>query len=197
MQMRVAGVVIFAAVLAGARLPARAELTVGIVDMARVFNEYPETRTADEAINKEVADYEVERKQMLEDFQKRRDEFDAARKDAANKAWSDEVRAGKEKALEPLYNALRDQEQKIRETATFREKQINEQRARMRQRILAKLQDIVAGFAKGKRLALVLDKSETSPSRVPAVIYSEDSMDITADILKITASPGKAPEVKK
>lgn len=197
MQMRVAGVVIFAAVLAGARLPARAELTVGIVDMARVFNEYPETRTADEAINKEVADYEVERKQMLEDFQKRRDEFDAARKDAANKAWSDEVRAGKEKALEPLYNALRDQEQKIRETATFREKQINEQRVRMRQRILAKLQDIVAGFAKGKRLALVLDKSETSPSRVPAVIYSEDSMDITADILKITASPGKAPEVKK
>lgn len=173
-----------------------ADLKVGIVDMARVFNDYPETKTADEAIEKQVQEFESERKQMVEDFQKLKEEFDVARKDAANKAWSDEVRKEKEAQLEVKYNSLRDQEQKIRETEDFRKKQIADQRARLRERILEKLQLVLADYAKQKGLTLVLDRSETSASRVPAVLYSAADMDITADILKLTGGEKAAGDAK-
>lgn len=168
-----------------------AELKVGIVDMARVFNEYPETKVADAAIEKQVQEFEGERKQMVEDFQKLKEEFDTARKDAANKAWSDEVRKEKETRLEAKYNGIRDQQQKISETDDFRKKQIADQRSRLRERILGKLQLVLADYAKQKGLTLVLDRSETSASRVPAVLYSADDMDITADILKLTGGDEK------
>ena len=172
--------------VAAAGIASGADLKVGIVDMARVFNAYPETRTADDAIEKQVQEFDAERKQMLEDLQKLKDDFDAARKDAANKAWSDEVRREKEALLETKYNALRDQDQKHRETAEFRQKQIADQRARLRERILGKLQNVLGEYAAKNGLTLILDRSETSASRVPAVLYSASDMDITADILKLT-----------
>jgi Skp family chaperone for outer membrane proteins len=154
--------------------------------MARIVNTYPETIEADAAIEKQVDEFEKERKDLIEVYRDLKNEFEEARKDASNPIWSDAEREKKEEALEAKLLEIRDQDRKIRETSEFRQKQIADQRLRMRERIVTKLNEIISAFAEKHGYDLILDRSE-GLTMLPAVVYRTDSLDITEDILKLTA----------
>jgi len=167
---------------------ARAEdMKIAVVDMAQVMNTYPETQAADSQLEDQVAEFEEEQKDLLEEFNVLKKEFDEARQEAANRALSDAAREEKRQHAESKLMSLRDHERKIQETMEFRRKQINDQRIRMRERIVSKLHGIVAEYAEKKGYSLVLDSAETSKLSRKPVVYCVDSLDITEDILDITA----------
>ena len=85
-----------------------ADTRIGVVDMAKIFNTHPDTRTAEAAIEQKVQEFEQERKTFLEKFQSEKEAYDAARKDAQNKAWSQSVRTEKEEIVSAKREVLRE-----------------------------------------------------------------------------------------
>jgi Skp family chaperone for outer membrane proteins len=150
------------------------------------MNSFPETLTADETIDEQIADFEEERKKLLETYRTLKDEIEALAKDAQSPMWSAAERAKKMEAVQDKNTEIRDHEKKIMETTDFRRKQIEDQRSRLRKRIIEKLHKIVATYAADNGYDLILDASK-GVSMLPSVIYGNASMDVTADILKITA----------
>ena len=62
--------------------------------------------------------------------------------------------------------------------------------------ILEDIRKLVEERSKADNYDLVLDKSGTSTSQVPVVLYSKDSMDITASLLKVLNKDAPAPDKK-
>lgn len=170
------------------------KLNVAVVDMARVMNTYPETKAADVQLEDQVKEFEAEQKTLLEEYSKLREEFEALRKEASNRALSDAAREEKRQLAEAKVMALKDHERKIQETSEFRRKQINDHRIRMRERIVAKLREIVGEYAVKKGYTLVLDSAESSSTTRKPVVYRADEFDITEEILKITAPEELKPK---
>jgi Skp family chaperone for outer membrane proteins len=55
----------------------------------------------------------------------------------------------------------------------------------MRQTILKEIEDVIDKEARDAGYQLVLDKSGTTMNGVPSVVFSQDSLEITDDIVKI------------
>jgi len=179
------------AMAAGAAFAANpGELKIGVVDMARVMDTFPETKAAEAQLEKQKAEFEKERKDMLEEYRKLREEYEAAVKDAENPAWSEAERKKKSAAAEGKLSAMDDKRQMVRETSDLRQKQLQDQTLRMRQRILEKLRHAVSEYAEMHGYTMVLDGAAGVAS-LPPVIYRQDALDITEDVLKVTA-PGEA-----
>jgi outer membrane protein len=175
------------AMAAGAAFAAgSAELKIGVVDMARVMDTFPETKTAEAQLDKQKAEFEKERKDLLEDYRKLRESYEAAVKDADNPAWSDAERKKKTAAAEEKLSAVEDKRQMLRETSDLRQKQLQDQTLRLRQRILEKLRAAVSEYAESNGFTLVLDGAAGTAS-LPPVIYRKSALDITDEIVKITA----------
>jgi Skp family chaperone for outer membrane proteins len=166
-------------------------LSIAVVDMAKVMNSFPETQEADASIDEQIEDFEEERKELLETYRTLKEEFEALKKDAASPMWSESERTKKAEAASDKLAELRDHEKKIVETTDFRKKQIEDQRSRLRRRIIEKLHKIVADFATEKGFDLVLDASK-GVSMLPAVIYGAEELDITEQIMAITVPEGPA-----
>ncbi|MBL7114170.1 MAG: OmpH family outer membrane protein [Kiritimatiellae bacterium] len=159
---------------------------IGVVDMAKIFNTHPDTRTAEEAIEQKVKEFEQERKTLLEKFQSEKEAYDAARKDAQNKAWSQSVRTEKETLVAAKREVLRDLEQQMRETFEFRQKQVSDQRLRSRQRIIEKIKTLISAYAAKEGYTMILDFSETGASGLTSVVYHDGANNITDAILMLT-----------
>jgi outer membrane protein len=158
---------------------------IGVVDMATLIKEHPETKSADAVLQKQVEDFEAEQKEMLADIEKLKKSFDVARKEADNKALSESEKEKKITVAEGKLNDLRDQDRKFRETMAERQKQISDQEVRMKRRIVAKIRDVVKEYAEKEKYSLILDASSLSIGGVESVLYSASRNDITADIRKL------------
>jgi len=163
-----------------------ADTRIGVVDMAKIFNTHPDTRTAEAAIEQKVQEFEQERKTLLEKFQSEKEAYDAARKDAQNKAWSQSVRTEKEEIVSAKREVLRELEQQVRETSEFRRKQIADQQQRSRQRIIEKIKTLISEHAAKEGYTMILDSSDTGTSGLTSVVYHDGTNDITDAILALT-----------
>jgi Skp family chaperone for outer membrane proteins len=81
---------------------------------------------------------------------------------------------------------------------------LDQQTQRMRQGILKEIKDVILKESRDSGYAMVLDKSGNTANGEPAVIYSQEALDITEDILKIlnknkptdVPRPASTPEKK-
>jgi Skp family chaperone for outer membrane proteins len=160
-------------------------LKIAVLDMTRVTKSFPETKTAEQMLEKQAAEFEAEHEEMLEELEKLKEEFETIRKAAENNALSGEARDRKIEVAEEKLKELREQDAKIRETMQMRRKQINDQKTRMKQRIVEKIRAIVRDYADDNGYTLVLDSSSMGLNGIDTVVYSVDKVDITEDVLEI------------
>ena len=164
-----------------------AETKIAVVDMARLIRAHPETKSNSSMLEKQIEEFELERKEMLAERGKLVKALEEARKEARNRALSEKAREKELEFAEEKLAALRRYEQKIRETAGLRQKQIADQKVRMRRRIVAKLRKIVKGYAEEHGFVLVLDSSGLGMNAVETVVYNLERIDITDSILSTIA----------
>ena len=69
--------------------------------------------------------------------------------------------------------------------------------ARMRQSILKEINDVIAKEAKDAGYTLVLDKSGNTDKGVPTIIFSQESLDITEEIIKVLNKNAPKAEAAK
>ncbi len=166
-----------------AATPAHAQMKVGVVDMAKVFTDYYKTKDAEERINvardaakKEMDDRLGARNKLIE-------EINTLNKDSENPASSAAVREAKAKKRDEKVADMRNLERELNDFKTTRERQLQEQAARLRGTIVEEIMKVVNERVAAGAYELVFDKAGNSVSGVPLVLYSREGMDFTNEII--------------
>jgi Skp family chaperone for outer membrane proteins len=190
--------VVAAAALATACAPALGAggEKVAVVDMRRVMEVYPDVKTGEAAIRKQIEEFETEQESLMAQRDGLRMEWEAAAAEAESKVLSDKGREEKRKAADEKRAALRKFEEKIRETMRLRQKQLTDEDRRMRERIAEDLRRTIEEALAGKGYTLVLDSSASGLGGMRTVLFHDKAMDVTDEILKRVTPAGapKAPE---
>ena len=184
--------VIAAGVLSAGAVSA-ADVKIATVNMTRVMKAHPETKANMTVLEKQKTEFENELKALKEQREKMEKEFKVVKESAENRALSEDVRREKVKEAEEKFQALMKFNDEMRETAIKRQKQFSDQGQRMAERVQEKIAEAVREYAKKKGYTLVLDSAVQGMSGLDGVVYAEEKMDDTAEILKITggSEPGK------
>ena len=170
---------------------AAAEMKIAVVDMERVLAAHPDTKEAETLIQKQIEEFDAEKKDVLDKFEKMRKEFEEARLASENKALSEDGRLQKRKEAERKLEELRDFDEQARQTSLLRQKQIRDRKGRMRVRIVDDIKSVIRDYAQKNNYALVLDSGPVMDA-FGVVVYNVDAMDVTAAIAKILADTRKA-----
>lgn len=156
---------------------------VGTVDMNRAFKEYSKTKDAEKKINeardaakKEYDDRAEAYKKALDDINKLNQQLDAP-------ALSADAKTAKAKERDEKIANIKNMEREINEFRQTRERQLQEQMKRMLEGLVKEITEIVMERVKTNNMDFVFDKSGTSMSGVPLLIYSKDSADFTNDVI--------------
>jgi outer membrane protein len=179
------------------------ETRVVFVHLDRAFNEYYKTKMADAQLKAQAAEFNQERKALVDRLQQAQAEFNALREEAQNPALTDEVRAQKRALGEEKLVAIRESESAVKRFDELRTKQLDDQSRRMRRSIVDDIRETVRSYARLQGLDGVIDSSGQSFNGVETVLFVERRSDITDTIIGIlnkgmpaeAATPGAAPAV--
>lgn len=155
------------------------------IDLNKVFNDYYKTPIATAKLKDTVDSYKKEHDDMLAGYKKQIDELNKLREEQDKSEYTAEVREQKRKAVAEKLADTQKLQRDIEEYDTSHQKILQEQTQRMRQTIVKEISDIVAKEAQNQGYQLVLDKSGNTLNGVPALVFSQDNLEITGDIVKI------------
>jgi len=170
------------ALTASAQAPSSRIVTI---DLNKLFNDYYKTPIASAKLKETADSFNKEHDEMMSNYKKEIDDLNKLRDDQDKPEYSAEVREQKRKAVADKLTETQKMQRDIDDFRTSHRKILEEQTQRMRQTILKEIQDVIEKEARDKGYQLVLDKSGNTLNGVPDLIYSQDSMDVTDDILKV------------
>jgi outer membrane protein len=193
MKKFVSLVVITAGWLALAGVAPAADQKIGTVDLRKVFDKYYKTIQSTASLKLEAADMEKERKQMVDNAEKHKDEWQKLIDKANDQAVSSEERDKSKKAAEEKYVELENDKQSITEFNRVAASRLQEKERQRRDDIVKEIRQILNADAKAAGYTMVLDPSGESANMVPVVLYTNGQNDLTDALIKelnSTAPPG-------
>ena len=155
------------------------------VDLNKVFNEYYRTPVATAKLKDTVDAYKKEHDDMVANYKKEIDELNKLREEQDKTEYTPEVREQKRKAVAEKIAETQKLNRDIEDYDRSHQDILKEQTTRMRQTIVKEITDAISKEAKDQGYMLVLDKSGNTLNGVPSLVYAQDNMDITDDILKV------------
>ena len=134
---------------------------IGLVNLAKVFKEYEETKISEAEMEKVAAAKQQEREKKVGEIRDMRDEL---------ALLNEEAREERRKSIE----------ERMRDLATFDQSardSLRDKRDAALEKILEEIEKVVKAYAKENGFELILSDR--------AVLFAVDPMDITDDIIKI------------
>jgi outer membrane protein len=163
--------------------PAWAQNRIATVDLRKIFDNYWKTKQADAALKDRQADLEKDHKTMLDDWKKTKEEYQTLLTDANNQTLSVEESEKRKKAAEDKFKQIKESEDTITQYERQARANLDEQRKRMRDRIVEEIRTAVNGKAKAAGYTLVFDTAAESVNNTPVVLYSNNENDMTDGVL--------------
>lgn len=155
------------------------------VDMQKIFDAYYKTPTARGKLEETRDQFTKELQTKQEDLKKQVEELNKLREDQDRPEYTPEVREQKKKALTEKLGDMQKQQRDLEEYRRSHQRILEEQSMRMRQGILKEITDVVQKESKDAGYLLVLDRSGNTLNGLPSLVYAQENIDITADIIKI------------
>ncbi|AKJ64428.1 OmpH family outer membrane protein [Kiritimatiella glycovorans] len=156
------------------------------IDLAKVFNDYYKTKLADTQLKAQIGEVKDQAQGMVDTFERLQNEFEKLREEAKDETLSEEVRDAKRAEAEEKLVELQEQRSRINEFEQRHNKQFQNQKQRMRQRILAEVNEAIRDRAELKGYRAVLNFNRIgSGGGFGTVMYHDDDAEITADVLSI------------
>jgi outer membrane protein len=178
---RIATLLACAALLAGSARAA--DLKIGTIDLQKVFSDYYKTRLANAAIQEEVAGLQKDNKALIEEHAKAVDDYKKALDEANNQAVSAEEREKRKKEAEGKLIKINDLRQTIEQFERTAKGNIEEKLRQSREKILKEIKDVIATKSKSAGMSMVFDSSTSELGRLPVVLYTNGTNDLTDEIL--------------
>ncbi len=179
-------------------LSAAAQPRIAVIDMQKVFTEFYKTKAADANLKEKIGDLEKERKNLIDQYGKVREDYKKALDGAQDQAVSSDEREKRKKSGESKLLEMKELEQTIDQFDRQSRTTLDEQRRRMRDNILKQIQVVINGLAKASNFTLVLDVGQDTSAGTPVVLYNNGENDITEQVLKRLneAAPVPIPATK-
>jgi outer membrane protein len=177
-----------AAMVAACGATALAQMPTGrivTVDLNRLFNEYYKTPVASDKLKETASSFNKEYEEMVANLRKQTDELNKLREEADKTEYSPDVREQKKKAIQEKLAETNKTSGDIEVFKRGHQEMLAQQTQRMREGILKEIRDIINKESRDAGYQFVLDKSGNTLNGVPTVVFSQDSVEITDDILKI------------
>jgi len=164
---------------------------IATVELRKVFDGYWKTKQADAALKERAADIEKDHKNMLDDWKKAKEEYQALLGEANNQTLSLEEREKRKKSAEDKLKQIKDSEEAITQYERQARTTLDEQRKRMRDSIVEEIRAAVNSKAKTAGYALVIDTGAESGNGnaaagtpgTPVFLYTNNENEITAAVL--------------
>lgn len=188
--------------IAGTALGQGSSGRIAIVDFSKIFNEYHKTKAATDKLKETFESYQKELEGMRADYSKITEELAKLREDAERPDYSAEVKEQKRKALQEKLVETQKRDKAIADFGRTHQQLHEEQRQRMRTAILQEIKDVIAKESRSLNFLIVFDKSGITGNGVSSIMFHQESLDITEDILRILnrnapKTGDKKPETKK
>ncbi|MEW6103005.1 MAG: OmpH family outer membrane protein [bacterium] len=136
-------------------------INISFIDAQKAFDSHPDTKGAKEALQKEIEKGNLEIKIKQNEI--------LALQEELKKPLAEEAKRRKEATIQAKYEELQAYQQEAAEGLAKKRKELEDS-------INAKIRAIISEIAKERKINLVLDKD--------SVIYGEDSLDITSEVIK-------------
>jgi Skp family chaperone for outer membrane proteins len=185
-------------VLALAALSAQAQSRIAVINMKTVFDGYWKTKQSDVTVKERQAEYEKERKKMLEDFEKLNTQYRDLDRSARDLAVSEEEQKKRKDAANSKLLEIREIERSVRDFDTNFRTQLADQIQRLRENIFRDIRELVDAKARAGGFNLVINTAAEA-NQVPFVMYSAGLPDLTQEVLtdlNAKAPPGALEEKK-
>jgi outer membrane protein len=156
---------------------------IATVDLRKLFDNYWKTKQADVALKDRAADIEKEHKNMLDDWKKAKDEYQALLGEANNQTLSVEEREKRKKSAEDKFKQIKESEDAIMQYERQAKATVEEQKKRMHDSIVEEIRITVNGKAKAANYAMVIDTAAETINATPVVLYSNNENDLTEAVL--------------
>ena len=163
---------------------ALAQTKVATVDLRKLFDNYYKTKQAQAAIQDRATQLDKDDKSMKDDFKKAGDDYQKLLAQANDQAISADERDRRKQAAAAKLKQLEDSRTAIDQYERQAQATLNDQRQRMREKILAAIQTHVDAAAKAGGYALVIDTAAETVNGTPTVIYHTNDNDLTDAVLK-------------
>jgi Skp family chaperone for outer membrane proteins len=166
---------------------------IGTVDMSKVFEKYYKTVQSTASIKLEAADMEKEGKQMIDNAEQHKVEWQKLVDKANDQAVSSDERDKSKKAAEQKYVELETDKQSITQFNQIATSRLREKQLQRRDDIVKEIRQILDVDAKAAGYTMVIDISGQSQNLVPVVLYTTGQNDMTDSLIKelnATAPPG-------
>jgi len=173
-----------------------ADLKIGTIDLQKVFEGYFKTRLANAAIQDEIAGLKKDNAALIEEHTKAVDDYKKALDEANNQAVSADEREKRKKEAEGKLIRINDLRQTIDQFERTAKGNIDEKLRQSREKIVKEIKEVIATKCKSNGMSMVFD-SGTSEGRLPMVLYTNGTNDLTDEILtQLNANaPSDLPKV--
>jgi outer membrane protein len=170
---------------------AQGTMKIGTVDVQRAFKEYNKTKDAEQKAKDAANAARKEYDDRAEDYKKAVDEINNLNNQLESPTLSADKKAQTAKDRDDKIAKIKNMEREISDFRQMLERQLQEQFMRMRESIVKEITDVVMDKVKANNLDLVFDKSGMSINRVPFLMYSNDNIDFTNDVIAVLNKPGR------
>ncbi len=181
-----------------------ADLSIGVVDMGKVFAEYHKTKSAQAQLAKNMEAAKEQMTERVNALKKIAEEVQKLLKEARDPVLSEQIRAKKGAEYEAKVNEMRSLERDVQEFQQRRQGQLQEEGMQERKKIYDQILAAVSEKAKGDGYDLVFDKSSIGASGLPMLIHAKEGVtkDFTSEVIVLlnkdapaegAAAPSEAP----
>ena len=161
-----------------------AELKIAVIDMQKAFQEYEKTKTIEIKLNQQMEVFKEYSNQLNQQYQNLRKQYESARDDSQNIAFSSAERESKRQKAQQLYESLKLKEQEMTSYSESRKTQIRDMYTKLRGEVVDEIRKAVHNKAVLEGYTIVLDQSGESLNDVGFVIYVQPGLDITDSIIQ-------------
>jgi outer membrane protein len=157
---------------------------VATVDMQQLFKEYFKTNEAQQQINVQRAKIQKDNNVKLTSIRDIESSLTVLKKDLEDPTLSAEKRQQAYKEHQAKFQEAVQLDKERREYLGRKNQALNEQMTQRMRGILEEIRKVVEERAKSEDFDYVFDKSGTSTSQVPFLLYTKDAADMTEALLK-------------
>ena len=174
---------IIAAALVAFAPSANAQIKVGTLDMSAVFTQYYRTKDADAKLTETRVAAKKELDDRLETLKKSMDEINKISASLEKPELSKDAKEKMTKQRNEKVEEARNLDREINEFRSTRERQLQDQFARMKKDIVDDIMKVVNDKVKSAAYDVVFDKSGMSMGQIPVILYSRNDLDFSKEVV--------------
>ncbi|MDA1274854.1 MAG: OmpH family outer membrane protein [Verrucomicrobia bacterium] len=160
-----------------------AQVKIATLNLKKVFDSYYKTKQADALLQDQGADADKVLKGWLDDYQKANAEYKKLIEGANDQAVSADERAKRKKAAEAKVVEISSFEKSINQFKKEATTRIDEQKRRMREKILTELREKINEKAIAGGYTHVLDTGAEGTTLTPILLYTDGKNDLTEELI--------------